>query len=81
MRCRSGAACGHVQAAAAPLQPIGTRDGIEYVNDSISTTPMASLAALDCIASRRVAILVGGYDRGLDWDRSPHAHERAPPIA
>ena len=49
------------------LQSLGTRDGIEAVNDSISTTPHASLAALDCFRGRRVAILVGGYDRGLDW--------------
>ncbi|HEY4556378.1 MAG TPA: UDP-N-acetylmuramoyl-L-alanine--D-glutamate ligase, partial [Lysobacter sp.] len=50
------------------LQSLGTRDGLEYVNDSISTTPHASLAALDCFRERRVAILVGGHDRGLDWD-------------
>ncbi len=49
------------------LQLIGNRDGIEYVNDSISTTPHASIAALDCHKGRRVAILVGGYDRGVDW--------------
>ena len=49
------------------LQSLGTRHGIEAVNDSISTTPHASLAALDCFKGRRVAILVGGYDRGVDW--------------
>ena len=49
------------------LQTLGTHDGITYVNDSISTTPHASLAALDCFRGRRVAILVGGHDRGLDW--------------
>jgi len=49
------------------LQSLGTCGGIEYVNDSISTTPHASLAALDCYRGRRVVILVGGYDRGLDW--------------
>ena len=49
------------------LQLLGARDGIEYVNDSISTTPHASLAALDCHKGRRIAILVGGYDRGVDW--------------
>jgi UDP-N-acetylmuramoylalanine--D-glutamate ligase len=49
------------------LQPIGVRDGIRYVNDSISTTPHASIAALDCHADERIAILVGGYDRGVDW--------------
>jgi len=49
------------------LQTLGVRDGITYVNDSISTTPHASLAALDCFSGSRVAILVGGHDRGLDW--------------
>lgn len=49
------------------LQSFGLRDGLEYVNDSISTTPHASLAALDCFKGRSVAIIVGGYDRGLDW--------------
>lgn len=49
------------------LQSLGVRGGVEAVNDSISTTPQAALAALDCYRGRRVAILVGGYDRGLDW--------------
>ena len=49
------------------LQTMGTRDGITYVNDSISTTPHASLAALECFHWQRVAILVGGHDRGVDW--------------
>lgn len=49
------------------LQLLGSRDGIEFINDSISTTPHASLAALDCHKGRRMAILVGGYDRGVDW--------------
>jgi UDP-N-acetylmuramoylalanine--D-glutamate ligase len=49
------------------LQPLGERDGIRYVNDSISTTPHASMAALDCHAGETVAIVVGGYDRGVDW--------------
>ena len=49
------------------LQPLGERDGVRYVNDSISTTPHASLAALDCHAGERIAILVGGYDRGVAW--------------
>ena len=49
------------------LQSLGARDGIEFVNESISTTPHASIAALDCHKGRRVAILVGGYDRGVDW--------------
>src|SRR5690606_33721096 len=49
------------------LQPVGTRGGVLYVNDSISTTPHASLAALEVYRGRRVVLLVGGHDRGLDW--------------
>ena len=49
------------------LQWLGQCDGVGYVNDSISTTPHASLAALDCFAGQRIALLVGGHDRGLDW--------------
>ena len=63
------------------LQALGRRDGLDWVDDSISTTPHASLAALDLHANRRVALIVGGHDRGLDWQpfadamraRAPHA--------
>ena len=55
------------------LQPIGERDGILYVNDSISTTPMATLAALALYRDRPVALLVGGHDRGLPWDEFANA--------
>jgi UDP-N-acetylmuramoylalanine--D-glutamate ligase len=61
------------------LQALGTRDGTAWVNDSISTTPHASLAALDVYRDRRVALLVGGHDRGLDWsDFASRMRERAP---
>ncbi len=61
------------------LQTMGTRDGITWVNDSISTTPHATLAALECFAGRRIALLVGGHDRGVDWsDFAAHMREQAP---
>ncbi len=50
------------------LQSLGQRGGIGFIDDSIATTPHASLAALDCLHHRRVAIIVGGFDRGIDWD-------------
>ena len=59
------------------LQPLGERAGILYVNDSISTTPMATLAALALYRDRPVVVLVGGHDRGLPWDefaQAMHAH-------
>lgn len=63
------------------LQPLGTRDGIEYVNDSISTTPHATLAALEVYRARPVAVLVGGHDRGLDWAPFAQAMESHAPRA
>jgi UDP-N-acetylmuramoylalanine--D-glutamate ligase len=63
------------------LQAIGTRDGISYVNDSISTTPHASLAALECFGDRRVALLVGGHDRGLPWEEFADAMRTQAPAA
>lgn len=49
------------------LQILGDRDGITWVNDSISTTPEAARAGLACFSGQCVILLVGGYDRGLDW--------------
>ncbi len=49
------------------LQLLGERDGLRYVNDSISTTPYASVEALRSLPTGDVTILVGGFDRGVDW--------------
>jgi UDP-N-acetylmuramoylalanine--D-glutamate ligase len=63
------------------LQWLGERDGYGYVNDSISTTPHASLAALECYGERPVALLVGGHDRGVDWqDFADHMQQQAPRV-
>ncbi|RUL76842.1 UDP-N-acetylmuramoyl-L-alanine--D-glutamate ligase [Dyella choica] len=49
------------------LQPLGERDGLQWINDSISTTPQATLAALESLHGREITVIVGGHDRGLDW--------------
>lgn len=41
--------------------------GKKIVNDSIATTAHASVAALDAFAADRVALLIGGFDRGQDY--------------
>jgi UDP-N-acetylmuramoylalanine--D-glutamate ligase len=63
------------------LQALGVRDGLTWVNDSISTTPHASLAALDVYRDRRVALLAGGHDRGVDWSGFAKAMRIRPPAA
>ncbi len=63
------------------LQPLGEQGAHHWVNDSISTTPQATLAALDSLAGQQVTVIVGGHDRGLDWSefvvamqaQAPHA--------
>ncbi len=63
------------------LQFLGERDGILYVNDSISTTPHATLAALDCFRGQPVAVLIGGHDRGVDWSDFAVAMKQDAPAA
>ncbi|HEY7068952.1 MAG TPA: UDP-N-acetylmuramoyl-L-alanine--D-glutamate ligase [Acidimicrobiales bacterium] len=54
------------------LRPIGERDGVLFVDDSLSTNVLPTLAAVDAFPGRRVAVLVGGQDRGIDY--APLAH-------
>jgi UDP-N-acetylmuramoylalanine--D-glutamate ligase len=49
------------------LEPVGTYGGRAFVNDSISTTPPAAVAALDALADRPIALIAGGYERGQDY--------------
>jgi len=60
------------------LHALGEHDGWHWVNDSISTTPLATLAALESLHERTVTVLVGGHDRGLDWTPFVEAMRNAP---
>lgn len=48
------------------LQPVHEEDGIEWVDDSISTTPESAVAALASFPGRPVVLIAGGQDRGQD---------------
>ncbi len=63
------------------LQTLGEKGGITWINDSISTTPAAALAALRSLPGRRVAIILGGHDRGVDWSEVAGALTAQPPHA
>lgn len=63
------------------LTPLGVRDGIEWIDDSISTTPDAALAALESLPGRAVTLILGGHDRGLDWRGFARALVARPPHA
>jgi UDP-N-acetylmuramoylalanine--D-glutamate ligase len=49
------------------LQVIGAVGGVTFVDDSLSTNVLPTLAALDAFAGRRVALIAGGQDRGIDY--------------
>jgi UDP-N-acetylmuramoylalanine--D-glutamate ligase len=63
------------------LQLLGQRDGLRYVNDSISSTPVATAAALESYAGQPVTLIVGGLDRGLDWAPYAGAFRKNTPVA
>jgi UDP-N-acetylmuramoylalanine--D-glutamate ligase len=49
------------------LTPVGTLGGVTFIDDSLSTNVLPTLAALDSFPGRRVALIVGGQDRGIDY--------------
>jgi UDP-N-acetylmuramoylalanine--D-glutamate ligase len=63
------------------LQVLGRHDGVDYVNDSISTTPYATIEALRSLGDRPVTVLVGGFDRGVDWGAFVEHVAMYPPCA
>jgi len=63
-----------LKAAAAGYRPLPSRltsiaakDGVTFVDDSLSTNVLPTLAALDAFPGRRIALIVGGHDRGIDY--------------
>src|SRR3984893_18700349 len=49
------------------LAPVGSIAGVTFVDDSLSTNVLPTLAALDAFPGRRIALIVGGHDRGIDY--------------
>ncbi len=49
------------------LDELGETDGVLWVDDSISTTPESTLAALAAYPDREAILLAGGQDRGQDY--------------
>jgi UDP-N-acetylmuramoyl-L-alanine---L-glutamate ligase len=63
-----------LRAAAARYQPlpsrlasVGTVGGVTFVDDSLSTNVLPTLAALESFPGRRIALIAGGHDRGIDY--------------
>lgn len=49
------------------LEVVADRDGVLWVDDSISTTPESTLAALRSFADRDIVLIAGGQDREQDY--------------
>ena len=62
-------------AAAEGFEPLASRlaghrrrsAGVTFVDDSLSTNVLPTLAALDAFPDSRVALIAGGFDRGVDY--------------
>lgn len=49
------------------LRLVADVDGVEFYDDSLSTNVLPTVAAIDAFAGQRVAVLLGGFDRGIDY--------------
>jgi len=49
------------------LETVAATGNIEWINDSISTTPESAIAALDALGENVSTIILGGQDRGYDF--------------
>lgn len=55
------------------FRQIATRGAVRFIDDSLATNPLPTIAALDAVGDARVALLVGGHDRGVDYQPLAHA--------
>jgi UDP-N-acetylmuramoyl-L-alanine---L-glutamate ligase len=50
------------------FREISTRGGVRFIDDSLATNPLPAIAAIDAVGDARLALLVGGHDRGVDYE-------------
>ncbi|MGH8602409.1 MAG: glutamate ligase domain-containing protein, partial [Gammaproteobacteria bacterium] len=49
------------------LSLIGTVDGVAFIDDNLSTNVLPTVAAVEAFPDRRVALIVGGQSRGINY--------------
>lgn len=47
---------------------LSANGAIDFIDDGLATNPLATMAALDAFTDVPVALIVGGHDRGVDYD-------------
>jgi UDP-N-acetylmuramoylalanine--D-glutamate ligase len=52
---------------ASRLHRIGAVAGVDFVDDSLATNVLPTIAAVDAFAGRRIALIAGGHDRGIEY--------------
>lgn len=60
-------ALGDVQPLPHRLQSVHTAGGVEFVDDSISTTPESTMAAIDAFPDRPLVLIAGGHEREQEY--------------
>ncbi len=60
-------ALGDFQGLPHRLEPLGRLGNLEWINDSIATSPHATRAALEALGGSRVVLMAGGLARPADW--------------
>jgi len=49
------------------LQHVTTVDGVDFFDDSLSTNVLPTVAAVEAFPDRRIALVVGGMERNIDY--------------
>lgn len=57
-----------VSAPRCRLEPVGQNAGVCYVDDALASNPEGTRAALQVFAGTPLALIVGGHDRGVDYE-------------
>ena len=50
------------------LEPVRTLNGVEFINDSIASSPSRTVAGLRALEDRSLVLIAGGYDKHIPYD-------------
>jgi UDP-N-acetylmuramoyl-L-alanine---L-glutamate ligase len=59
-------ALGKMPSLPSRLETVSVQDGVEFVNDALASNPAGTVAALRTFRGRRISLILGGQDRGVD---------------